>query len=60
MRFAITYLHADGDCPSHEADLDEITMLVEWAGRTGVPVRIQPVTGPAGPDTRRTQESSHA
>ncbi|WP_157878955.1 hypothetical protein [Streptomyces sp. CT34] len=60
MCFEITYLHADGDCPSHEAGLDEIAMLVECAGRTGGPVRIHPVIGPPSLDIQHAQESSHA
>ncbi|UKY48540.1 hypothetical protein [Streptomyces inhibens] len=60
MRFEITYLHTDGgDHPSHEASLDEITMLVEWAGRTGVPVGIRPVTGPPAPDFPQHRKSRH-
>ncbi|MEU4848313.1 DUF6126 family protein [Streptomyces gilvosporeus] len=42
MSFEITFLHGDGDPPAHMANLDEINVLVEWAGRTGVPVRIRP------------------
>ncbi|MFF4602903.1 hypothetical protein ACFY12_09160 [Streptomyces sp. NPDC001339] len=44
MTFEITFLHGDGDPSAHTTDLAEINVLVEWAGRTGVPVRIRALT----------------
>ncbi|MCD9195179.1 hypothetical protein [Streptomyces albireticuli] len=49
MCFEITYLHPDGSRPAHTADAQEIRSLVAWASRTGVGVRVRPVTVPTTP-----------
>lgn len=56
-RFEITYLQGGSDHPAHTAEIGEINMLVEWAGQTGVPVRIRPRSA-ADAGVRRGGEGS--